>query len=180
MQIFSAREKLQLDVYGLSAVLRNQIQTDDSFVLNRILSRVKESIQNLPSADESDDQALLDLQVYHFLLYASSLYTSRPHPLTDTCEGNPSVSINQKSSLQSAGYPAFHPFLLLEDQTFLPFMHWLCLLMSVWLPHIFLGSEIAFGFQERMRKDESKAASKPEDAASKDTPAEVAESSQSG
>lgn len=63
MQIFSAREKLQLDVYGLLAVLRSQLQTDDSFVLNRILGRVKESIQKLPEADESDDQALKEFEV---------------------------------------------------------------------------------------------------------------------
>lgn len=61
-QIFSAREKLQLDVYGLSAVVRNQMQTDDSFVLNRILSRVKESVQKLPEADEGDDAVLAALQ----------------------------------------------------------------------------------------------------------------------
>ena len=63
LQIFSAREKLQLDVYGLLAVLRNQLKTDDSFVLNRILGRVKESIQKLPEADESDDQVLKEFEV---------------------------------------------------------------------------------------------------------------------
>ena len=50
-------------MYGLLAVLQNQLQTDDSFVLNRILSKMKESIQNLPEADESDDAALSELQV---------------------------------------------------------------------------------------------------------------------
>ena len=64
LQIFSAREKLQLDVYGLLAFLRNQLQTDDSFILNRVLSRVKESIQKLPEADESDDQVLKELEVH--------------------------------------------------------------------------------------------------------------------
>ena len=63
LQIFSAREKLQLDVYGLTAVLQSQLQTDDSFVLNSVLSRIKNSIQRLPEADESDNQALTDLKV---------------------------------------------------------------------------------------------------------------------
>ena len=63
LQIFSAREKLQLDVYGLLAVLLNQIQTDDSFVLNRVLGKVKQSIQHLPEATEEDDAVLRALQV---------------------------------------------------------------------------------------------------------------------
>jgi len=63
LQIFSAREKLQLDVYGLLAVLLNQIQTDDSFVLNRVLGKVKASIQHLPEATEEDDAVLEALQV---------------------------------------------------------------------------------------------------------------------
>jgi len=62
LQIFSGREKLQLDVYGLLAVLLNQIQTDDSFVLNRILGKVKQSIQHLPEATEMDDAVLHTLQ----------------------------------------------------------------------------------------------------------------------
>lgn len=63
LQIFSVKEKLQLDVYGLQAVLQGQIQTDDSFVLNRILVRLKESIQHLPPATEDDDQVLHELEV---------------------------------------------------------------------------------------------------------------------
>ena len=63
LQIFSAQEKAQLDVYGLLAVLRNQLQTDDSFVLNKLLSRVKESISHLPIATDEDNLALEDLQV---------------------------------------------------------------------------------------------------------------------
>lgn len=74
LQIFSAREKLQLDVYGLLAVLRNQLHTDDSFVLNRILGRVKESIAKLPEADESDDQALKEFQVCFELTYRTNMF----------------------------------------------------------------------------------------------------------
>ena len=63
LQIFSAAEKGQLDVYGLLAVLRNQLQTDDSFVLNRILARIKEGVHNLPPATEEEDAVLLALKV---------------------------------------------------------------------------------------------------------------------
>ena len=64
MQIFSAREKAQLDVYGLLAVLRNQLQTDDSFVLNRLLTRIKDSISRLPDAESADNDVLQRLQVF--------------------------------------------------------------------------------------------------------------------
>lgn len=66
MQIFSAREKEQLDVYGLLAVVRNQLQTDDNFVLNRILTRVKTSIEHLPEASDEDDRVYRYLQVLFF------------------------------------------------------------------------------------------------------------------
>lgn len=58
LQIFSAREREQLDVYGLLAVLRNQLDTDDSFELNRVLARIKQGVAELPLADEEDEAAL--------------------------------------------------------------------------------------------------------------------------
>lgn len=61
-QLFSAREQAQLDVYGLWAVLRNQLATDDSFVFNKALSRIKDSISHLPEATLDDDDTLTKLQ----------------------------------------------------------------------------------------------------------------------
>ncbi|CAL8464520.1 g4055 [Coccomyxa elongata] len=58
-ELFSMRQKGQLDVFGLWGVLRGQLLTDDSFVYNRVLSRIKDSIQHLPEATEDDDEALL-------------------------------------------------------------------------------------------------------------------------
>ena len=53
----------QLDVYGLWGVLRGQLLTDDSFVFNKVLNRIKESIQHLPDATEEDEEALLRVKV---------------------------------------------------------------------------------------------------------------------
>ena len=36
VQMFSSRELAQLDVYGLWAVLRWQLNTDDSFTFNKV------------------------------------------------------------------------------------------------------------------------------------------------
>ena len=63
MQLFSQRQKGQLDVYGLWGVLRGQLLTDDSFVFNKVLNRIKESIQHLPDATEEDEEALLRVKV---------------------------------------------------------------------------------------------------------------------
>lgn len=63
MQLFTMRQKGQLDVYGLWGVLRGQLLTDDSFVYNRVLSRLKDSIQHLPEATEEDEKALLRVKV---------------------------------------------------------------------------------------------------------------------
>ena len=59
LQLFTQRQKGQLDVYGLWGVLRGQLLTDDSFVFNKVLNRIKESIQHLPDATEEDEEALL-------------------------------------------------------------------------------------------------------------------------
>ena len=63
LQIFGSREKAQLDVYGIWAVLRNQLHTDDSFVFNRVVGRIKESVSHLPDATPEDDEALQDIKV---------------------------------------------------------------------------------------------------------------------
>ena len=63
MQVFSQRQKGQLDVYGLWGVLRGQLLTDDSFVFNKVLNRIKESIQHLSDAAEEDEDALLRVKV---------------------------------------------------------------------------------------------------------------------
>ena len=63
LQIFGSREKAQLDVYGIWAVLRNQLHTDDSFVFNRVVGRIKESVSHLPEATPEDDEALQDIKV---------------------------------------------------------------------------------------------------------------------
>ncbi|KAK9799798.1 hypothetical protein WJX73_010639 [Symbiochloris irregularis] len=60
--LFSMREQAQLDVYGLWAVIRNQLGTDDSFAFNKTLNRIKDSISNLPVADDEADSALVRVQ----------------------------------------------------------------------------------------------------------------------
>ena len=62
-QLFSARQKGQLDVYGLWGCLRGQLLTDDSFVFNRVLGRLKDSISRLPDATPDDEEALTRLKV---------------------------------------------------------------------------------------------------------------------
>lgn len=50
-------------MYGLWGVLRGQLLTDDSFVFNKVLNRIKESIQHLSDATEEDEDALLRIKV---------------------------------------------------------------------------------------------------------------------
>ena len=64
VQLFSQRQKGQLDVYGLWGVLRGQLLTDDSFVFNKVLKRIKESVQHLSDATEEDEDALLRVKVH--------------------------------------------------------------------------------------------------------------------
>lgn len=56
--MFTAREKSQLDVYGIWSVTRNQLHTDDSFTFNRTIKSIKESISHLPDATEEEEEAL--------------------------------------------------------------------------------------------------------------------------
>ena len=58
MQMFSMRQRSTLDVFGLWAVLRGQLLvTDDSFVFNRVLARLKDTVTNLSSVSDEDEQA---------------------------------------------------------------------------------------------------------------------------
>ena len=45
-------------MYGVWGVLRGQLLTDDSFVFNRVLTRLKASVANLAPAEEADETAL--------------------------------------------------------------------------------------------------------------------------
>jgi hypothetical protein len=62
LQLFSLRQRGQLDVYGLWGVLRGQLLTDDSFVFNRALGRIKDSVAHLAEATPQDGEALARLQ----------------------------------------------------------------------------------------------------------------------
>ena len=59
-------------MYGLRAVLANQLDTDDSFVFNRVLGRIRESVSHLPVATAEDDALLIGLMevLIPFLLSA--------------------------------------------------------------------------------------------------------------
>ncbi len=74
-QLFSPRQKAQLDVYGVWGVLRGQLLTDDSFVFNRVLTRLKTSIANLAPADEADEAALAAAKARSFPPCCLSLST---------------------------------------------------------------------------------------------------------
>ena len=86
MQLFSARQKGQLDVYGLWGCLRGQLLTDDSFVFNRVLSRLKDSVSRLQDATPDDDEALTRLKVR-----AQSLSTSGCRALAEVLGSPQSV-----------------------------------------------------------------------------------------
>ncbi len=49
-------------MYGVWGVLRGQLLTDDSFVFNRVLTRLKASVANLAPAEEADETALAAAQ----------------------------------------------------------------------------------------------------------------------
>ena len=72
VQMFTAREKSQLDVYGLWSVTRNQLHTDDSFTFNRTIKSIKDSISHLPEATEEEEEALQAIKVCQA---AASLHT---------------------------------------------------------------------------------------------------------
>lgn len=65
LQMFTAREKSQLDVYGIWTVTRNHLHTDDSFTFNRTIKSIKDSIMHLPDATEEEEEALHAIKVQH-------------------------------------------------------------------------------------------------------------------
>ena len=70
MQMFTPRQKGQLDVYGIWGVLRGKLMSDDSFDFNKAASRIKESISHLPDAAEQDDALLAGVQVSSSFCFA--------------------------------------------------------------------------------------------------------------
>lgn len=71
--MFTAREKSQLDVYGIWTVTRNQLHTDDSFTFNRTIKSIKDSIMHLPDATEEEEEALQTIKVQHVTAISVSI-----------------------------------------------------------------------------------------------------------
>lgn len=63
LQMFTPRERSQLDVYGIWSIERNQLHTDDSFTFNKTIKRIKEHIEHLDDAEEADEEALQAIKV---------------------------------------------------------------------------------------------------------------------
>lgn len=80
LQMFTPRQKGQLDVYGVWGVWRGQLHSDDSFDFNKAASRIKDSISHLPDATEQDD-ALLESVKVSFLNRSSEVTTSSLQPV---------------------------------------------------------------------------------------------------
>ncbi|KAL4431489.1 hypothetical protein ABPG75_006745 [Micractinium tetrahymenae] len=57
-EVFTVKERNQLEVYGTWAVLRNQLTTDDSFQYNKVVARLKEMVAELPEAEAEDEGVL--------------------------------------------------------------------------------------------------------------------------
>ncbi|CAD7695293.1 unnamed protein product [Ostreobium quekettii] len=55
--MFSPPQRAHLEVLQLWAVLRNELYTDDSFVFNKVLRKLKELVEELPVAGVEDDAA---------------------------------------------------------------------------------------------------------------------------
>ncbi|PSC74417.1 hypothetical protein C2E20_2477 [Micractinium conductrix] len=60
-ELFTTREKTQLDVYGTWAVLRNQLATDDSFQFNKVVTQLKAMVGELPEAEEAAEGVVAGL-----------------------------------------------------------------------------------------------------------------------
>ena len=86
MQLFSAREQAQLDVYGLWAVLRNQLTTDDNFAFNRTLNRIKDSISHLDVAGSETEAALARVRVCVAVLHLEASGCCREGLRQAACE----------------------------------------------------------------------------------------------
>ncbi|KAI7836979.1 hypothetical protein COHA_009161 [Chlorella ohadii] len=62
-EVFTIREKNQLDVYGTWAVLRTSLATtDDSFAFNKVVAQLKAMVEQLPEATEEDEEHQRQLQ----------------------------------------------------------------------------------------------------------------------
>ena len=87
MQIFTARETSQLDIYGIWSITRNQLYTDDTFTFNRTIKGIKESILHLPDATEGQEEALQAVKVRQFafvkccMAHACLASTAKTHTL---------------------------------------------------------------------------------------------------
>ncbi|GIL90963.1 hypothetical protein Vretimale_17088 [Volvox reticuliferus] len=60
--LFGRAQRAQLEVYRIVGFLQNEMHTDDSFVFNKVLGRIKDAVAALPSATEKDEEALAELQ----------------------------------------------------------------------------------------------------------------------
>ena len=78
--MFTEREKLQLDVYGIWSVMRNQLHTDDSFTFNRTIKSIKDSILHLPDADEEEEEALQTIKVKEASVAVCAVTQCCDHP----------------------------------------------------------------------------------------------------
>ncbi|GIL57646.1 hypothetical protein Vafri_12844 [Volvox africanus] len=60
--LLSRAQRAQLEVYRIVGFLQNEMHTDDSFVFNKVLGRLKDAVAALPTATEEDEEALAELQ----------------------------------------------------------------------------------------------------------------------
>eukprot|EP00877_Chromochloris_zofingiensis_P013492 jgi/Chrzof1/8397/Cz03g09050.t1 len=61
-QILGKRERAQLEVYTIWAVTQNELFTDDNFVFNKVVAKIKELINGLSEASTDEEQAWQRLQ----------------------------------------------------------------------------------------------------------------------
>ncbi|EFJ48312.1 hypothetical protein VOLCADRAFT_120892 [Volvox carteri f. nagariensis] len=55
-------EVVKLEVYRIVGFLQNEMHTDDSFVFNKVLGRIKDAVAALPPATDEDEEAMAELQ----------------------------------------------------------------------------------------------------------------------
>lgn len=54
--LFTKAQRAQLDVYGIWAVVRNQLLTDDSFLFNKTCTTIKKLIEELPVSRTEEER----------------------------------------------------------------------------------------------------------------------------
>ncbi|KAG2484772.1 hypothetical protein HYH03_016426 [Edaphochlamys debaryana] len=59
--LLSGPQRRHLEVYRVVGFLQNEMHTDDSFVFNKVLARIKEAVVALPPATEADEDAAAEL-----------------------------------------------------------------------------------------------------------------------